>query len=554
MSNETMGKRILLALVAGAVVAAAGIVAGGCAPPYRRTFDDEARRRNWTEKQKLAAFAYADRIFWARRTGENQYAIVYGRVPTGKVRAQLESVLRDFNGILDPKNSENRKYIDALNLRKDMEHDEEVAEATYARVRAAELDIEFRQDIGEIPSYGPEAEMAAGYNLRKIFLAKDLATAFPFTSAQIEGAKKDGTLKVIETAEFDLSRAYDRKEADPAHVDDPNEFVWKAATRSIRLVDYKIIATDKPDNNQGDYIEGTVVADGKPESKPRLKVFFPQSAGVAVVLIDTDKEGDPGFGVPDILDKVYNLSSVRDIIRQGSILDTLFQEKPKTQRVAAMPPVQLFKIEIARIGTPVDVWEKAPSAEGWIVPFKYQTTMGNNFNIRIGFQGPKVDPNDPDAAHAHSEFLKIEYIEKEYTLAGQRYQASQGAVTEYYRPKAGFDGPLQARVLYNEDSRKLDFIFPDGSEVTGFVTPGSNKFIEDAPYAKAYTEGGQRYWIEKSPGSGVFDKRKRIAAPKDRVGEYSDYRHAEPEEGTSDSSDEGEPQLHRRTPVPKPPR
>lgn len=499
----------------------AGLFAmAGCAPPYQQKWDDEANARHWTKKQEEAAEAYADRVWWAQQKGENQYVIIYGRVPVAKVGEQLDSVLEDFKQLLDPKSEDNRSFVDGFNLRKDLEHEEKIAQATDARIHAAELDAQFKQMMGETPSYGPEAEMAGGYNMKKIFLAPNVQDAFPFTSSAIEGAKKDGTLKVIETAEYDLSRTYDHKVPDPQHLDDPNEFVWKSAKRSVRMTDYKIVNQDKPDNNNGDYIEGVVVTDGVAENTPRLKIYFPSSGNLAVVLIDQDKQGDPGFGVPDILQQISGVTSLQDIVREGHILDALFKDKPQYER-GPVPETQLFKIEIARIGqTPVDLWEKAPTSDGWIVPFKYQAGTGTNFNVRIKFAKPVMDATT--GAMAHSEYMKIEYIEKEYTLAGQRYQASPGAVTEYYKPKGDFAGLVKAEVKYNEDTKKLDFISPDGNEISGFVTPGSNKFIEDKPYAKAFTEGGKRYWIEKSTNSEVYDKRKQVSPPKEKVGDYSD--------------------------------
>jgi len=125
----------------------------GCAPPYRQKFWDESAEKNWTEKQKLAAFAYADRIFWAQPKGENQFVIVYGRVPVAKIREQLDKVQEDLKQILDPKSDDNRKYIETFGLRKDLEHEEEVTGATYARIRAAELDTQFKQDMGQVPKW-----------------------------------------------------------------------------------------------------------------------------------------------------------------------------------------------------------------------------------------------------------------------------------------------------------------------------------------------------------------------------------------------------------------
>jgi hypothetical protein len=508
-------KKVALTILAAFVTVVVATLLGGCAPPYRKTFDDEAAAKGWTEKQKLAAFAYADRVFWATGAGENKYVVLYRRVPTSKVREQIETVLKDYRWMLDPKHAEDRKYLDTLNLTNDMLHDEIVIKAIYERVHAYELTNDLKQVMGETSSYGPEAEFLGGYNAKAIYLSKDVATAFPFTSEQIEGAKKDGTLKVVEEATFDLSRKYDHKEPDPRHLDDRNEFIWKSSSQALKLTAYKIITQEKPDDQTDDYIEGYRIVDGKQEvGPPALKIFFPASGGGAVILIDIHHQGEPGFGTPDILERAYSLRSVQDIIRQGTIIDTMFQQRPEDNRT--VPPVELFKIEIARVDKPIDVWEKSPDASGWLVPFKYVTMMGDNYNVRIKYKS--VKPNEA-AEHAHSEFHEIEYIEKEYTTAGNRYQASPGAVTEYYRPKKEFSGPVKAEVVYNTDTKKLDFIFPDGNEISGFITPGKNKFIEDKPYAKAYAEGGKRFWIEDG-GSDIYTKRKQVSPPKNRVGEY----------------------------------
>lgn len=510
-------------LVTLAIVAALMFLAG-CVPPYRQTFDDAGKEKHWTKKETLAAFAYYDKIGWAREIseGSGQYVVIYGKVPTSKVDSQIDVVLNDLNASLDPNNTEMRQYLDTFGLRKDLEHEEEVTEAQKSRVHAAYLYNEFQGKMGDKSEYGPEAKMSSGYNIRKIFTSKDLSEAFPFKSDEVEGAKKDGSLKEIETAEMDFSSPYDHKVPDPAHPDDENSFQWKARKMSIRLTNYKIITEDKPQDNKGNYIEGYRVIDGKQESKPALKIFFPTGGYGAVVLIDTDREGrDPGFGMPDILESVSDISSVQDVIRDGSLLATLFQDKRKDNR--QLPPRNLFKIEISRTDTPIDPWEKSTDKDGWIVPYKYAAVMGDNFNVRIKYKKTSMPTDGSEAEHVHSQYHEIEYIAKEYTKVGKRYDASAGQVIEYYRPKGDFARKVQASVDEYSNTRKLIFEFEDGSELSGLVTPGSNKFIEDTPYAKSYTEGTQRWWVESSAGDAKYDKRKRVSPPKERTGEYDDY-------------------------------
>jgi hypothetical protein len=491
-----------------------------CTPPYRRTFNDEGKAKGWTQKQTDAAFAYADRTFWSREVKENTYVISYGKVPTAKVEQQLVGVLKDLDAGLDPKNLEMKQYLDTFKLRKDMTHDEEIAQAIYDRVHASRLQGEFSQKMGDTPEYGIEAELAQGYNIRKIYVNKPMAEAFPFTSDQIEAAKKNGTLKQVASAELDYSNEYDHKEPNPKNPTDENDFVWKARHQKIALTEFKIVDVEKPLDNKGDYIEGYRVIEGKQESHPAIKVFFPTSGEMAILLVDLDEEGQSGFGVPDIIEDISNTTNVQELITDGELLNSLFDKK-EAKKNRVVQEAQLFKIEIMPIGGHVDEWQKSPDASGWIVPFKYANERGDNYNVRVHYKKPSFDPATA-SSHPHSEYMEIEYIEKEFTKSGERYEASNGRVIEYFRPRKEFAGGVKATVQYEDNTKKVSFEFEDGSVVDGFVTPGKNKFIEDTPYAKSYNEGQKRWWIESSSNDGKYDKRKSVGQPKEETGEYSE--------------------------------
>lgn len=502
-----------------AIIVAAMLAA--CTPPYKKAFDDAATQNNWTKDQELAAFAYADRVFWAHETAEGSgtYVILYSKVPTAEVDKELATILNDFDQSLDPKNEDMRQYVQTFGLQKNMEHEEAVTEVIYTRVHAANLETKFQQDMGEIPTSGPEAELAEGYDAKRIFLAKDVAAAFPFRSSVIDAAKKNGTLKPIEHITLDLSREYDHKDVNPNDVDDKNDFVWKPLNEAIELTNYKIIMDGKPGNNDSSYIEGYRIVNGKKETDPCIKVFFPNGGEAAIVLLDKDRQGEPGYGVPDVLETL-TLANAEDVIRNDQILHTLFPEKKASKR--KLPPNEVFKIEISRIGQQ-SIWEKAPNAEGYDVPFKYRDPLNDNYNVRIKFNDPTVDPNDPVAvAKALADFRTIQYIAKEYTKNGEQDQASPGAVIEYYHPKPPYDGKVKAKVESDDDTKKVQFIFPDGTITEGMIESGVSKFIEDKPYAKSFDEGTKRWLIEKSEGSNVFDERRLVSPPKWTVGQYSD--------------------------------
>ncbi|MGC1582616.1 MAG: hypothetical protein WA766_14105 [Candidatus Acidiferrales bacterium] len=504
-------------------IAILAFLIAGCAPPYRQAFSDAATQHGWNHRQELAAYAYADRIFWAKETkeGSDQYVFLYSRVPTSKVASQLKQTLDDFNDVQNPKNVEWTKYAEVYHLREDFKHEEEIERTIYARVHAADLENQLKVDLGDQDGFGSEAEVRQGYDIKRIFVNKPLNEAFPFKSDQIDGAKANGTLKPIEHVDLDLSSTLDHKDTNPANPEDATDFVWKPKTITIRMVNYKIIDTDKPKDNHGNYIEGTRVIDGKEESVPCLKIFFPPDGGMAIVLLETTREGEAGYGVPDILERLDGLNNVTDVIRNGDILDTLFQEKKIDAR--KIPPAKIFKVEISRLDEPISPWQQAPDATGFLVPLKYRSTAADNYNIRIKFKRPNVDINDTNAVvAAHDSFQDVEWIVKEYTKTGNRYEPSAGQVIEYYRPKAEFATHLKAHVVFNEDTKKVEFEFPDGTITDVVISPGSNKIIEDSPTAVAYTEGEKRYWMEKTEGSKVYDRRKQVSPPREQTGQYED--------------------------------
>jgi hypothetical protein len=514
-----------LTVLTSLVLLAASVLTVGCAPPYRQTFDDAATANHWDSKHELLAFAYADKIFWSKEQKDGQYVFLYSRVPVSKVAAQLAVVLQDFDDIQSPKQMDERKFGEAYNLMKDFQHEEAVEQTIYARVHAADLENQFKQQLGEMP-LGPEGTALEGYNIRRIYINKPLAEAFPFKSEQIEGAKKDGTLKLIEQANMMIVSQYDHKDVDPNHVDDPQAFTWKKRDMSIQLTNYKIINADKPMDNKGNYIEGVRVLDGKMESSPCLKIFFPPGGAAAIVLLDPTREGEPGYGVPQIMENLYNINNVEDVIKDGKILDSLFKETKKEARV--IPPPQIFKVEISHLDSALDVWQHNPvSGAGYAVPFKYRLGIGDNYNARITFLKPDVDPNDPDAMNkAMSGFMDVSWVAKEYTTISNTNKAGIGQVIEYYRPKKEFASHVKAHIVSTEDNKKIEFQMSDGSTVVGYISPGINKFIEDKPFAVAYTEGegdnGKRWWLESSTDNGVYDKRKLVSPPKEQTGMYED--------------------------------
>ena len=474
---------------------------------YRFHFENSTKARGWTQQQSLAAFAYADRLYFlVLKEIEGIYKVNYARLDKREVREKLDKTLQDIDTLLSYKDEENTKYVETFGLRESLEREERVLKAIRDRVRAAELYDQFKQLIGEQPALvgDKEWENIYGYDIKQIFLSTDLAKTFEFSQDQIEEARQFGILKEIEHAQVSLFRKYDRKEMDPVNPDDPNSFIWRSKTVEVEVVNYKILGAEKPDSNKGNYLELFRLNNGKRESLPAFRLFFISDDSHGVYLIDTDREGEIGFGLPDDIDAIDENIGVVDILQDTNLINKLFMENKKQQRV--LPKRKSVYVEIARVGEKtVDFWVDCPDPGGWKVIFKYKNQMENNYNVKLVFTAF-------DAASNPKNLKQIKYLKKEWT-AGSRYRPSIGRVVEYYemKPTYGKKNLLRASVMEKQDTKKVSFVFEDGSEDAGFILPNSGKYIEDSPVMIEYTEGQKRYRIKSEKNNAVYNKRKEVS-------------------------------------------
>lgn len=493
----------------GFLALAAVVLLSGCPPAYNEEFLSLAKKRGYSLDQQHSALGESYTYF-LEEDGQGGFTVKYRILSNALIREELDRVLADIDSILSYKNQEWARHVDYFASRGFLEQEEKRLKVIRSRVRAAELHDLFK-DMTGVRSLN-NGDHANGFN-HKAFVPKDLSELFDFTLDRVKQAKEKGILQLVEKGGFFVHRKYDRKEQDPSHLDDPNRFVWVEKAVALEVNFYKIVDVDPPGNNQPDYAECFRVVDLaslKLESQPCVKAFR-VSDGVALV-VDVDKEGEAGYGSPDHVVKVSGVQETQDIFSDSQMLEVIFKtDKSVNERVP--PKEKTLFVEIARVGSPVNVWQDAPDANGWLVPFSYKDELESNFNVKFEFDQPKAN-----GKISLSKTLKS--VKKEWTN-GVRAKPSVGAVVEHYRLKPPFNGEvLSAQVLYFENSRKVSFVFKDGSEETGVIVPGPNKFIEDAPFAVEYTEGEQRWRMEKHGDSQVFNKRKQISPAVEPTGLY----------------------------------
>lgn len=195
------------------------------------------------------------------------------------------------------------------------------------------------------------------------------------------------------------------------------------------------------------------------------------------------------------------------------------------------PPI---RVEIVRVGTPVDPWEVCTETDGCRVPTSFRKEpVRSNYNVRFQLKAEKKKDSSEMT-------LSIGHVAKEWTDGKSEYSWSSGKVVEYYKPKSycADSALLSAQVLYFENKKKIRIVCRDGTETDRIVTPTANVVIEEKPFQVAFTIGETRWLVWDSDGDGKFDKRRKISPSiKYDIGIYS----ATPDvEGAASGSQESE--------------
>lgn len=262
---------------------------------------------------------------------------------------------------------------------------------------------------------------------------------------------------------------------------------------------------ENPKTNSGNYLEGYRIVGDKKEILPALRLFYPNDDNPGVMLLDLDKEGEAGFGVPDLIEPMQDNLNIEELLQENNLLELLFKEKKEQKRVP--PKTKALFVEIARTKeSSAELWETAPDENGWQVPIKYQNELKNNYNVSLVFAKPERSTDTTNGI-----YKQIKYLKKEWT-AGQYRLPSIGRVVEYYQMKPLYNKRNLVQAEIDQlNAKRISLVFEDGGEDGGVIVPRSNKFIENLPIMIDYTEGNKRWRIKKDDHSKVFNKRKEIS-------------------------------------------
>lgn len=469
---------------------------GGCAPAFGPLVREKCQNDGCTKEQQYAAEAYAYRAKFTTENPDGTLSINYAVLPNAEVARIVKNRLDDLASVLDYKEPLWAAYIEEFGLRPELERQEKIFQALYARLRLIDNYNNFKEYMGERSSYLPQ-DHGRGYDAARVFV-EDVFAAYPFTSDRIENARSSGILKEVERFIWSARRELGRKEQDPAYPDDPNRFIWRPEEVGIEFVGYKVIDMANPRDNYVDYIEGTrlvMTKDGwKKENKPALKLFIPNGGYSAVLIIDKDKEGEIGSLLPDFVERVSRITTGENLAT-NEIISRLFPMTEEEKRVKPKDPPPIM-VEIAPVGkNKVDVWEYKDG--GWTVPFKYKTERADNYSVSVKIKGDDQTSHDPTSPNK-----QVEYFRKMWN--------GNGSVYENFYPQPPYDQSNIVRVSVSD--KRVVMVTNNGDEITGYVTPGTNKFIKDNPYSVEYTESNDVRWLlMDEDGDGKYEKRRQVA-------------------------------------------
>lgn len=472
-------------------------IISGCAPRYANLMRQKGQNEGWTKEQQAVAEHLSYRLKFTKENLDGTFSVNYCVLPNELVAKIVKARIDDLGEVLDYKNPDWAPYIKAFGLRGELEREEKVFKANYNRLRLIDNHNKFRQLMGQISSSRP-METDLCYDASRVFV-EDVFATFPFTSDRIEEARKSGKLNEVERILWSAKRAFGRKDQDPSDPDDPNKFVWRAEEIGIEFVSYKILDDPNPRDNNLDYVEGTrftMTSNGmRRESRPALRLFVPDRSWPAVLVIDKDKEGEVGFALPDSVETVSaTLTTAESLFNTPEIVNSLFPVSLQERRVQPKDPPPVI-VDIAPVGrNRIEVWEY--NDQGWTVPFRYKNDRADNYYVSVKIKGDENAHFDPSAINK-----QIEYLKKQWNGGGN--------VVEYFRSKPPFD---QANLVnISVGGNRVVVVTNQGEEITGYVTSGSNRVIQDRPYQVEYTESEKRWLLADEDNDGKFEKRKQVA-------------------------------------------
>ena len=172
------------------------LLLGGCAPAMGPKVREYCQNSGCTKEQQYVAESYAYRVKLLKENPDGTFSVNYAVLPNTEVAKIVKNRLDDLASVLDYNNPDWGPFIKEFGLRPELERQEKIFRALYARLQLVDNYNNFKDYMGERSSYTPQ-EHIRGYDASKVFV-EDVFAAYPFISDRIENARSSGMLKEVE--------------------------------------------------------------------------------------------------------------------------------------------------------------------------------------------------------------------------------------------------------------------------------------------------------------------------------------------------------------------
>lgn len=440
--------------------------------------------------------------------GNTKHTLHYGGISDEDVLFTVQEIRQDLEEMLDVHDNFARaKFLQNSGLQPQLERQEKVFRYHEERLQLKVLYRKFGRLI-QGKSAGSRSSPGDIVDEEKY----SLVDGFPFQvlpkfeADYVKAARDDRGNLDPETIVEDLteSRFFFEKEPNPEYLVDKSKDPERVVQRKhgVRIIGYNL---DGDDEKQPDYLEVFRTNDGKQESQPAIKVFKPNGTGdLEVVVLEGDREGEAGYGIPDLVEEYARISSGRDVKDNPELMDPLF-EKEKQQPRQFPEGGTVNEIYIVKSGTtPLDIYET--KIEGWekFLPEYHSLSRALNATGKINKRmNVQVKTNFPRHAEEDQEkFAEMEWIALLYE--------GDSRVIEFYKPKAQFRGKKYKVTI---EGRKLSVQEEEGQikqyDVVGIIDP--------KPYRVDFDRNQQKRWeiLDRDSDGKHYEAKREKARPEE---------------------------------------
>ncbi|MFA5142091.1 MAG: hypothetical protein WC471_03900 [Candidatus Woesearchaeota archaeon] len=468
-------RKTIMSLLAGATLTATSMITGCGEETFKTKFKDLIQNNyGVTGDQADVAYVPAERDRYLVKNEDGTYSPSYKTVDLEKQKGRMDLMKKDLEQILStfPPHMWS-KYIDEQsdsNMRGLLSREEKVIDLQLRQLKAKKCYVEFQQMMGYAASGSKQIVETDRYAFADQFPDPDFGEKFKLGRIDVDKAKAK---QEIERMEYFRKLLRDVPNPEFPFKDKIKQTIKREFKEGLVVIGYDI---NQPVDNVTDYYEIFRKApDGRLESLPAIRIYKSlRSKTPNIAVVDEDRQGQRGFGMPDEVVRIMGVSDCDDIFyNNGKLINMAFKNPFDVRKMRLVDADR--DIEIVATGKLENkLW--VPSKEGYDVELVYKNDEDNNYTLSAN---KGVDLKD-------KKF--------EDWIFTRNY--SDNSVSEMYKLKEAYRGlkiwdvrvrptTLELEKGKPKKSLEIELVLEDFSSRTGT----QEQFLEKVPMAITYNNG-----------------------------------------------------------------